>query len=237
LKYKVYRSDTGNIDTPANAEAHGTVVQDWKENIDILIISSGLAESTGYYINVIVMDKAGNMAAYQQINATTLTGKIYMFSAVQETGMPGAGGRAGADAMCGSSHISNFASLDCSSIRAFISVSDSDEIRDMPLNYGIPTYRPVMSPLGIVISNDWADLLDGTIDVLLNSGTGIVTGQWWSGSDMYGAVISDASCNGWTDASNTANGQVGTQSSTDGTWISFNKINCNTQRFYLCLCW
>ena len=54
------------------------------------------------------------------------------------------GGRSGADALCALHHDSDRTSMvtnSCSNVRAVISVSATDEIRDMASNYSIPTNR------------------------------------------------------------------------------------------------
>jgi hypothetical protein len=71
LEYRVVRSDAANIDTLSNAEANGTVVQDWTRDI-ASATATGLPDSRKYYFNVIIRDLAGNKAAYSMGSAVTL---------------------------------------------------------------------------------------------------------------------------------------------------------------------
>ena len=54
-----------------------------------------------------------------------------------------------------------------STTRSFVSVDATDEIRDMPANYNIPTTETILdrmgSAVGDEIANNFADLLDGTL--------------------------------------------------------------------------
>ncbi|RNB89517.1 hypothetical protein EDM56_09995 [Brevibacillus fluminis] len=70
LKYKVVYSPSNNLDTVANAEANGTVVQDWATNIT-RATASGLNAGTTYYFNVLVKDEAGNKVLYSGARQTT----------------------------------------------------------------------------------------------------------------------------------------------------------------------
>lgn len=70
LQYKVVRSTSNNIDTAVNAEANGTLVQDWSANITGKQ-ATGLSASTTYYFNVIVKDAAGNKSVYSTATQAT----------------------------------------------------------------------------------------------------------------------------------------------------------------------
>ena len=91
------------------------------------------------------------------------------------------GGRAGADALCAASanRPAGYANY-----RALISTSASDEIRNMPANYSVPTNLPITGPgPGFTrVASDWANLLDGSIDASLAT-AGVIPGddRWWSG--------------------------------------------------------
>ena len=88
---------------------------------------------------------------------------------------------------------------------------------DMPGNYGVPTTMAIYSPTGVKIADNWADLLDGTIDASLANGvlgTGADFSRWWSGSLEDGSIMQ--TCNGWTDQSG---GTDGNRANTDATWI------------------
>ena len=80
LRYFVYQSSSNNINSIANCEANGTLLNPG----GILNIStyavSGLSPNTTYYFNIVVMDAAGNKLAYgtksQITNKATLGGTV-----------------------------------------------------------------------------------------------------------------------------------------------------------------
>ncbi len=83
------------------------------------------------------------------------------------------------------------ASLSYSNIHALISISATDEIRDMPSLYSLPEDRALVSSTGNQVADNWADLLDGTIDSSLQT-AGVLTSSsyWWSASTFAGALHS-----------------------------------------------
>jgi hypothetical protein len=126
-------------------------------------------------------------------------------------------GRAGADGLC---QASANAPAGYTNFRAFISVSATDEIQDMPANYGVPTTVAIQSSGGTVIANDWADLLDGTIDTTLAAAGVIGLGhRFWSGSNADGSLNPD-NCNSWTDGGGILRGENGHASFSDSNWLS-----------------
>ena len=72
------------------------------------------------------------------------------------------GGRSGADQIC-----KDAMDLDglvqkynnCPNVRAFISVSSDDEIRDFPSTYSVPTDKNVRNKFGRVISDNFSSLI------------------------------------------------------------------------------
>jgi hypothetical protein len=147
------------------------------------------------------------------------------------------GGRAGADAHC---EAATNKPAGYNHYRALISVNADDEIRDMPANYGVPTFYPVhaSSPSAALIATDWADLLDGTILVDLRS-AGLwpsgSTGSWWSGSNPDGSLHPN-NCGGWTASS--GDGRIGANNRADSGWISAAPRSCDAiPAGVLCLAW
>ena len=104
---------------------------------------------------------------------------IYMFSSstVYSGNM---GGRAVIDSIC-ASDISNYPDLPIANVMGFISVNGDDAIMNMPIFYGVPTDHRIVGPTEKKIADNWADLLDGTIDMTLQQAE-IVDDYWWSGS-------------------------------------------------------
>jgi len=70
LQYEVRQSTSANIDTLANAEANGTIIQAYATDIDTFDVID-LTVETAYYFTVIVRDEAGHKAAYSMITETT----------------------------------------------------------------------------------------------------------------------------------------------------------------------
>ena len=148
------------------------------------------------------------------------------------------GGRSGADVLCGQAAVTATGIPVSATTRAFLAVSGSDEIADFPLIYDVPTDRPVTGPNWEVIADDWADLLDGTIDqTLLDAGVQTATEFWYSGSTTDGSA-SPYTCSGWTDGTTLFDGRYGRTQLTDGRWISESEAKCGVNLYHvLCLAW
>jgi hypothetical protein len=247
LQYRVYRSSNNNISTPTLAEANGTVVLDWTPDI-VTAVSDSLSPGTGYCFNIVVRDGDGNSAAYITVSVTTLTDAIYMFPAGLYAGnlseataiskvakvAVAVSVRDNIDALCDAAKSSTYASLPCLNVRAFISVSSSDDIAGMPANFSVPTGRRIVGPGGTQIVDSWASLLDGTIDTSLGDAAA-VSDHWWSGSLSDGTYDADNNCGGWTSVSE--KGRSGLYNKTDANWIEGNTPNCDASRYVLCVCW
>ncbi|MEZ4223647.1 MAG: hypothetical protein R3B13_22045 [Polyangiaceae bacterium] len=150
------------------------------------------------------------------------------------------GGRAGADTKCATA-LASEAVLAGATSHAFISVSAADEIRDMPTTYSLPTNRPIVDVNGKKIADDWADLLDGTIDVALDEtavlgAVGNNDSFWHSGSNADGSLHAD-NCSGWTVTSG-AMQKAGRYKVTNSEWISWAATPaCSGQYRLLCIAW
>lgn len=123
--------------------------------------------------------------------------------------------RTSANAFCASSLPSGF-----SNYVAFIGFSAVDNISNMPSNYGISTSVPIQSKSNVVIANNWADLLDGSILTTLAS-AGVVSNYWWSGVEADGTSVDGVTsdCNNWTDSTNVVSGYYGDYQFADVRWI------------------
>ncbi len=161
----------------------------------------------------------GKVVLYQANNAVAITGGAI-------------GGRAGADTLCQSA--SN-KPAGYSNYRAFISVSATDEIRDMPANYGVPTSYAVRSTSNTLIANNWTDLLDGYINTTL-AAAGVYVGgpyDWWSGSFQDGSLDGPYSCASWTNPS--VPGRLGRFDYPTPTWIFAGATLCSSPANLLCI--
>ena len=142
------------------------------------------------------------------------------------------GGRSGGDALCAAS--TNKPS-GYENYRVFISVNAADEIRDMPSNYAVPTNMRIVSKNGTIVADNWADLLDGSIDVTLRS-AGVTSRDYWrSGSQAGGAVVTGGSCAEWTRSTGSI-AYLGSPDYTDDRWFYNNHDDCTNNSLSDVLC-
>ena len=142
------------------------------------------------------------------------------------------GGREALDESCKEAKPAN---LDTENVRAFITVSSLDSIENMPQAYGVPTDRPIVSPIGVRIAKSWADLMDGRIHKSLSQAGVIPPGtdsQWWVGNP-------EANCNGWswTPLAGIFYGMIGSAESADAAWMYSGWDACGllASHHHLCL--
>ena len=114
------------------------------------------------------------------------------------------GGRGGLDSFCSSKMP---AGLSCANVHAMITVSASDEIRDMPANYGYTAGKPLYWYSGTTkkyttFASSWIDALKGNILVDRKTGTG-QDKYVWTGSSNIGAALDTTRyhCSGWKSSS------------------------------------
>ena len=164
---------------------------------------------TGTLDNSSIPKPANHITIFTRKTSTTQNGNM--------------GGRTGVDNICKSiidTELINMFNNSCTNIRAFISVSSTDEIRDFPTIYSVPTNVKVRSENGRLIANNWSGLLAsnsggdptgilGTLYGLtgFHGGEESVTKYYWTGSNSDGSEATN--CNGWTTGSNTSSGKVG----------------------------
>ena len=242
LQYTLVRSSSSNINTVANAQSNGTTVMNWTANTTSYTVNN-LSPSSTYYFNVIVRDSLNNMSVYSTETVTTPVRPLLL---IETTSIYNGnlGGRTGADAKVQAVYAASYSGFNCSNVRCLISVSDSDEIRDMPALYGVPTDVPVYSPNGTKIANNWSQLMYGggasnllssLNDAGLSDGT---YGWWWSGSFGDGS-LGWQHCNGYTD---TTGGTAGSSSSTiinetTGNWLWSSSVAGTQTCKLLGVCW
>ncbi|MGE5550639.1 MAG: hypothetical protein ACM3ZC_08920 [Bacteroidota bacterium] len=175
----------------------------------------------GKFINGAWEDESGIGDGWLKVHvasAVPVPGRIYLYPTIEHSSsLKGAypDARTGADAIAAANRPLVMAGKIC---HAFISISAADCIANMPANYGFPTNIPIVSATDTtkVIADNWADLLDGTIDLTLNEAFGW-TGPygWWSGSKADG-TYDTANTGGWTSYTY---GMTGRTDVTTDAWI------------------
>jgi hypothetical protein len=104
----------------------------------------------------------------------------------------------------------------------------------------VPTALAIVGPTGVRIADNWADLLDGSIQASLTT-AGVITvvgDYWYSGSNADGSLDAAANCNGWETGG--VRGQYGNISSTTSTWMTLGGAGaiCGQDEYHvLCLGW
>jgi hypothetical protein len=129
--------------------------------------------------------------------------KIYIFSTPAHNGK--LGGRTGANNLCRSAQRADYAFLNGKTVKAFLSVSANDQIKDLvPVKYqNLPVFGVITTDTlagGTQLKDQWAHLWNGTgILVSMDTATDAVAGGWLAGSNNDGTFIDkNSSCNGWT---------------------------------------
>ena len=142
--------------------------------------------------------------------------------------------RSGADQFCKDSSII----YNCHDIRAIVSLSSSDEVRDMPSNYGISTTLPVYVAYDndfnnlILTANNWADYIDGSILQKLRS-TSVVP---WTFTNNGGTYNSSNNCYSGQWETNSKVGATGNMGSTISYLVSSSQ-QCQVPQEIYCLCY
>lgn len=178
--------------------------------------------------------ESGDTASWSS-TVSTPTDRLVIFDGGGTSGS--IGGRLGADVLC-SNAAQSIPVIPGSAIRGLISVSASDEIRDLPMTYGVPTDRPITSQAGVAIADNWSDLLDGTIDQSLVAAGALASGTFWYSGSLDNGSVATTTCSGWTDGSTLLGGRYGSSSATDGRWINNSDATCGSPMYHvLCLAW
>ncbi len=243
LQYLAYRSTAANLDTIADIETNGTALGSYVSDISTMT-DTALTPNTTYHYNVIVKDEAGNKAVYSSTSATTST-VIYLFEEgmARNGDLKTAGGlataRASGDALCESKRAASHPTLNCLTSKVFLSITTDDEIRDLPSNYSLPTTLQLQGPTGTKVADNWADLLDNSIDATLNAA--VVTDDllFWSGSEggASDGSQSGGSCDAYTNSSGGGPSGGAGQANLTGFPLAIGNSDCDGLLVYLCICW
>jgi hypothetical protein len=144
--------------------------------------------------------------------------------------------REGADSLCSVARSDySFPNNSCNQIRAMISLSTSDTIANMPVNYGIPGNRAINAPNGFTLAPDWFTLISGTSGNSLSPNVMPAATLWWSFSVAGGGYDTTNNCSGGGIPS--GNGATGNSSDTGAIWIGSSPQSCGNTAQILCICY
>ncbi len=238
LEYRVYRSRSNNIKTATDAMNNGSPVTGWYINTT-QVMAETLDKGTTYYFNVVIRDGDDNISAYSTTSATT-RGVIYIFSVGTYRGnmatMTASSAREELDNMCAERKEEEHPELETSHVVAFISISDTDAIKNFPAMHGVPMDWPVRSPDGTLVAYNWDDLMDGSINKALDA-AGVAASSWWSGSTTEGSLDAANTCDTWSNGTVSYNGRTGDSDSIVSKWISSGAPVCVSSHDLICICW
>ncbi|MFW5861710.1 MAG: hypothetical protein ACOCWZ_05615 [Spirochaetota bacterium] len=238
LRYRLYRSLSNNIITANDVINNGSPVTDWY--IDTrTAMAEALDHGKTYYFNVLVKDGDDHVSAYNTTSATT-RGVIYIFSVGSFKGdmvtMTAPSAREELDAKCATLKEEQQPQLNVTHVKAFISISDMDSIKNFPAIHGLPLDWPVKSPDGTLVAYSFSDLMDGTINKTLQD-AGVSPSSWWSGSLQDGRYDDGVTCSDWTSASPLEKGRIGEVDSLNTEWLYGGKPACRSTHELICICW
>ncbi len=145
--------------------------------------------------------------------------------------------REGADQQCiGSRAALTFPDNRCNQVRAFISLSSTDSIANMPGNYGIPTNQSINAPNNFTLASDWNTLIAGSSGNSLAPNVMPAATAWWSFSEPGGTYDTVKNCSGGGDGSSGPLGSFADSSATGAAWLANNSQNCDITAFLVCIC-
>jgi len=146
------------------------------------------------------------------------------------------GGRSGADAKCVLAKKNWLLTMGKTNVRAFMSISETDEIRDMVSNYNVPSTVPIISPFGTTISDNISDHLDGNINKVIRQHfiKDYIEQYAYTGSTQSGG-LSPYNCANWT--STTAGNGMGQLADFDSTsaFVGSSGNGCTNAKFITCI--
>lgn len=150
--------------------------------------------------------------------SSSSAGKIVIYSTLNTFGNFGAS-RSDADNLCFNSRPTN---MELKKVKAYISLSSNDEIRDMAENYGINSDLPVLSNNGTTLALNWSNFARGPLVTSLQSaGVALDSSFWWSGTNNNGSYDDSASCNGWSSDNDNYTGAAGSTDETENYLLAF----------------
>ena len=194
----------------------GTVAAARIDNLDGSKITSGTIAAARIDNLSASMITSGSLSVDRLDNITdsVIYGKTIVFYVTTTQYNGNLGGRSGADEKCVIAKKNWLLTMGKTNVRALMSISATDEIRDMVTNYAIPSTAPVISPLGTTISDNMSDFLDGDISKTIRKHfiKDSIAQYSYTGSTSSGA-LNTFHCTNWTAASGD-NGMKGNFDST-----------------------
>jgi len=182
-----------------------------------------------------IYSKTNLVVSSGQVKLASMSRTVIYMSATSTGNL---GGRSGADTLCVENKPSNL-SAECTNIHAFLCVTSTDDISNMPDNYGYVTSSAVYwwhngNQAYGRLATSWADMLDESIELNQSDGTGIAI-RAWQGCNSYGIAVTG--CIDWTSSVADDRGRYGTSLSTAGTWLWGGDTNCGDNTYYVrCVC-
>lgn len=227
----------------ANDSSAGVKFTGDTNETDTSCIISGLTNGSTYYVWVKAKNNVGT-SGFSSVISGTPASIIYMYATttLYDGNLKGtmADARTGADAIALANRPPT-PNLSGKTVHAFISVSATDCIANMPNTFGFPDNIPIVSANDNtkVIADDWAtDLFVGYIDDSLET-TLIMPDSdvyyWWSGSDSIGNYDAVNNCNGWTSNLVSVKGKVGRKNTIGSGWINDASITGNNSHYVICI--
>ena len=148
------------------------------------------------------------------------------------------GGRSGADQLCRESRDKSVMYLinnSCSNVRALISISSSDQIKDFVSLYNVPTNKHVRNDLGRFITDNFSNLLSfhGDSFPLGHIGLTFRTHSVFTGTIRSdGTFKNNYNCSGYTSASGSS--EVANQ---EAGFLGGTNTNCSNAFQIMCICY
>jgi len=186
-----------------------------------------------YYYPPTATEEPEQPAPPVSLTTTVMPAPTHLVLYFGSTSMGNIGPRSTADALC----IANLP-YGYSNYHAFLGYSAADSISNMPANYGVPTGLPIQSDTNVVLANNWADLMDGSIAAALDTAGVSPADNWWSGVENADGTHIDGvtfDCNDWTSNSNVVGGNEGFRSTVNSTWMDGFVAACDQPIAVLCL--
>jgi hypothetical protein len=235
------RADAAAISqTNATVEALRSAVASDAGSIAFVNTTLGTLAATVANLSAVNFTTFVTTTDLQIIDAATLGGtpaaqylrvRVVLFAGPRRTGA--LGGRSGADDLCS---ISAARPAGLARVRAFLSISSSDQLKDFPTLYGVPTSLAITGPAGTVIAASFSSLFTPPLQSSLSGGQVFPRGAWWSGTAADGSASTDT-CNGFTSGVTTTNAPIGNAVSTDSTWLASSGVGsaCSNNAVIVCI--